>query len=52
MNAADAYFEEFRDLLISLDLGEIFDIDNLLVGGFPSPAEGMVRVVRSICVIF
>lgn len=46
MNAADSYIEEFRDLLISLDLGEIFDIDNLLVGGFPSPAEVMDKILQ------
>ena len=46
MNAADAYFEEFRDLLISLDIEEIFDIDNLLAGGFPSPAEVMDKILQ------
>lgn len=46
LNAADTYFEEFRDLVKSVDIGGIFDIDNLTAGGFPSPAEVMDRILR------
>lgn len=39
LNAADTYFEEFRELLRSIDYEGYFDAEKLLLGDFPSISE-------------